>query len=44
MVVAIIYASLPMEDISEYLFPVVNNEEVKYINKFLFIECTIRLR
>lgn len=29
MVIAIIYASLPMEDISEYLFPVINNEEVK---------------
>ncbi|CAK64341.1 unnamed protein product (macronuclear) [Paramecium tetraurelia] len=29
MVIAIIYASLPMEDISEYLFPVVNNEEIK---------------
>lgn len=26
MVIAIIYASLPMEDISEKLFPVVNNE------------------
>ncbi|CAD8136214.1 unnamed protein product [Paramecium pentaurelia] len=29
MVIAIIYASLPMEDISEKLFPVVNNEQCK---------------
>ncbi|CAD8048026.1 unnamed protein product [Paramecium sonneborni] len=29
MVIAIVYASLPMEDISERLFPVVNNEQSK---------------
>lgn len=33
MLMAIIYQQLPMEDISEYLFPVENNEEVLRIKK-----------